>query len=129
MGIDYEHELGNGWNRWQKLVLTELQRISKVQEDLGDKIDPIILQAALTQQAFEELKHRFESDLATAEKLHEDHEQRLRVVESSENRGKGVRRYKEWIVPLIATIMINLITWWLFISSSHPAPHLPSFGG
>lgn len=123
MAIDYDYELGNGWDRWQKLVLTELKRISGVQEDLTIKIDPIIVQAALTQQAFNELKQRFENDLATAEKLHEDHELRLRAVEQSGNQNKGVRKYKDWAIPLVLMLLVNVAV--LYFSGVHAAPHVP----
>lgn len=134
-GLDYEYELGNGWDQWQKLVLTEMRRLADASEEQGKKLDAAILDAAVSRAAFDELKRRFDEDKDDADKVHEKQEERVdkldervRALESNRDEATGISKYKQWIIPLAATIIINLVTWWLFISSSHPSPHLPSAG-
>lgn len=127
-GLDYDHELNNGWGRFQNLILQEMKRLADGLEKQDEKLSVAIIDAAVSRTAFDALKQTFEQDKLDAKEVHDDHEGRLRSLEKKSNQNSGVRKYKEWLIPLSATIIINVVTWWLFISSSHPAPHLPGAG-
>lgn len=127
-GLDYDHELNNGWSKFQNLILQEMKRLADGLENQDEKLTAAILDAAVSRTQFDALKTSFEQDKQDAKELHEDHEQRLRTLESGSNQFTGIRKYKEWAIPLAVMIIINLVTWWLFISSSHPSPHLPGSG-
>src|SRR6185503_761081 len=122
-----DHELNNGC-RFQNLILQEMKRLADGLEKQDEKLDTAIIEAAVSRTAFDALKQTFEQDKLDAKVVHDDHETRIRSLEDTRSQGKGIRDYKNWITPLAATIIINIVTWWLFISSSHPAPHLPGAG-
>lgn len=55
----------------------------------------------------------------------DDHETRLRVVESVTQTGSGEKSYKTYLYPILISLCANAVGWWLFVSSSHAPTHLP----
>lgn len=54
--IDYEHELSNGWGKWENLVLTALKENAANTKVLDDKLDSVITTQAVTTLQVSEVK-------------------------------------------------------------------------
>lgn len=55
--IDYDYELGNGWNRWQNLVLQSLKESSENQRELRTDLQQVKIDVALTKETTSRLEN------------------------------------------------------------------------
>lgn len=115
-GIDYDHELNNGWSKFQNLILQEMKRLADGLENQDEKLTAAILDAAVSRTQFDALKTSFEQDKQDAKELHEDHEKRLRTLEQGSNQAGGVGRWKAAVLPTVTSIAVTLFTTFLMIA-------------
>lgn len=114
-GLDYDHELNNGWTKYQNLILQEMKRLADALENQDEKLTAAILDAAVSRTQFDALKMTFEEDKKDAKEVHDDFEQRLRTLEQAKNQSSGVGKWKNAVFPTFASVAVTLFTTVLMI--------------
>lgn len=107
-GIDYDHELSNGWNKYEVMVLQELKRLA----DSDAEKMAILSNIALNLNT---VTARFADHVAASDRTEEDVEGRLRVLETAKNEQVGITRLKQWAIPLVVTVAVSAVGWGIMI--------------
>ncbi len=115
MPIDYEHELSNGWNKWQNLVLQGMQRLDEQGRDHSEKLEQIVVDIAVVK-----------NDLGRVQIVALDQEGRMRHVEGEQLIARGIRTKAKTTFDrfgVVAALAISAIVGLSSLLNSWLPPH------
>lgn len=93
MPVDFEHELSNGWGKWQNLVLSALKELKDDGKATHDQVTTLATEFAL-------LKQRFEDQADNTDRIEE-----LEKTSSSYVTKEGLKKDRRWLVTIALTIL------------------------
>lgn len=95
-GPDYEHELNNGWSRWQNLVLSGLKELRDDQKELHTALNALTTKVALIEQG---------TASSQVSDLVDELEDRVGDLEKKSVTADALKRERRWWIGIALTAL------------------------